>query len=100
MEARISRNLLIVLVVAIVTGTALLVVYANTKPGDFDACQIKCSNSCCQAQNCQPPECRCGGECSGSKGCVIGNAGGCCPKGCTTEVTGNCCGQKGCAAGK
>ncbi len=106
MEARISRNLLIVLVAAIVTGTALLAAYANTAPGGFGdtsqikACQIKCSNSCCQVKGCLPPECGCGGGCSGSNGCAVDNAGGCGPKGCATGVTGNCCGQKACSISK
>ena len=106
MNARISRNLLIVRVVAVVTGTALLIAYANTSPADFGAapqiktCQTKCSNLCCQVKACLPPECGCGEGCSGSKGCAVGNAGSCGQKSCATEGTSNCCGKKACGIGK
>jgi len=106
MEARISRNLLIVFVVAVVTGTALLAAYANTESvwsgacPQIRACQAGCGNSCCQVKACLSPGC--GGGCSGSSDAAgaADNAGSCGPKGCTTERTNNCGDKETCTMGK
>ena len=106
MEARISRNLLIVLVVAIVTGTALLAAYANTESvwlgacQQIKACRIKCGDSCCRVNACLSPGC--GGGCSGSSDAASAadNAGNCGPTGCTTESTNSCRDKETCPVGK